>query len=260
MARTFKVGIAAAAAVLGLGAPTATASTLPTSADLRATIDHVIQDAYGQLPPEVTGAVPRVDDCSNCVALTYDDGPGAETNRLLDTLRDRDAHASFMTVGTNAAANAGPLKRMQAEGHTIGNHTENHPQLSALDDATIGAEIDQASDTIEHATGQRPQWLRPPYGDTADNVSRVAGERGMSLALWSIDTRDWATRDAGATCQATVDQAQPGAIVLMHDIHASSVDAVNCILDGLESKGLRAASLDEMIPDSRPGVTYTQRG
>lgn len=296
MARKLTTVFAAAAAVVGVAVTAPNASATPnafagktpplpaplnaaadTSADIasdvRGQIDDSVAHAYDQLPPEVKGSIPAPRgtqpdkkqatpapaDCSNCVALTYDDGPGADTNRLLDTLRARHAHASFMVVGGNAGKDEGTLKRMRAEGHTVGNHTTTHPQLPNLDGAALGRELDQTSSTVEHATGQRPKWLRPPYGATNDAVNRAAGDRGMAVALWDVDTRDWATRDTQATCRTAVDEAQAGSIVLMHDIHASSVDAANCILDGLADKGLRAASLDEMIPNPQPGVTYTRK-
>lgn len=195
--------------------------------------------------------------CTNTVALTYDDGPSPETtNRLLDILKSKNSKATFFTIGSNSEAFPEILQRTRAEGHTIGNHSYNHPQLSALSDARIGAELDTTSDAINAATGSKPRWLRPPYGATNDRVAAVAGQRGMSLALWDVDTLDWQNRNADITCRKAVENAVAGSVILMHDIHPSTVDAAPCIIDGLRAKGLRPVTLDEMI-DPVPGRTYT---
>ncbi|WP_297851747.1 polysaccharide deacetylase family protein, partial [uncultured Corynebacterium sp.] len=119
------------------------------------------------------------------------------------------------------------------------------------------AELDTTSDAINAATGSKPRWLRPPYGATNDRVAAVAGQRGMSLALWDVDTLDWQNRNADITCRKAVENAVAGSVILMHDIHPSTVDAAPCIIDGLRAKGLRPVTLDEMI-DPVPGRTYTR--
>lgn len=195
--------------------------------------------------------------CMNTVAITYDDGPSPETTtRLLDILKSKDAKATFFVVGSNAEAFPEILQRARDEGHTIANHSYNHPQLSALSDDRIAAELDTTTDAINAALGMKPQWLRPPYGATSDRVAAVAGGRGMGLALWDVDTADWQNRNADITCRNAVDNAVGGSVILMHDIHPSTVDAAACIVDGLRAKGLRPVTLDEMIQPAA-GHTYT---
>jgi len=196
--------------------------------------------------------------CTNTVAITYDDGPSPETTpRLLDILKSKNAKATFFTIGTNADAFPDLLRRERDEGHLVANHSYNHPQLNAIPEDRVGRELDETSRAIESALGTKPHWLRPPYGATNDRVAAIAGERGMALALWDVDTADWQNRNADITCRNAVDNAQAGSIILMHDIHPSTVDAAACIIDGLRAKGLRPVTLDEMI-QPEPGRTYTR--
>jgi len=196
--------------------------------------------------------------CTNTVAITYDDGPSPETTpRLLDILKSKDAKATFFAIGSNADAFPDILQRERDEDHLVANHSYNHPQLNAISDDRIGRELDETSRAIESALGSKPHWMRPPYGATNDRVAAVSGERDMALALWDVDTADWQNRNADITCRNAVDNAQAGSIILMHDIHPSTVDAAACIIDGLRAKGLRPVTLDEMVQPT-PGHTYTR--
>ncbi|MEJ4121275.1 polysaccharide deacetylase family protein [Corynebacterium macginleyi] len=198
-------------------------------------------------------------DCSNCVALTFDDGPSPYTNQLLDTFKAKNAHASFMVLADLAYQYPQALQRMQAEGHTIGNHTKTHRQLNQLAYGDIAQEIDAGNAAIRNATGQNPQWLRPPYGATNETVDQVVRDKGLSQALWNVDTLDWKIRDSQHVCNAAVQDANPGSIVLMHDIHPTTVNAAECIIDGLRAKGLEPVSLDELLPTPENGMRYYSR-
>lgn len=150
--------------------------------------------------------------CSNCVAITYDDGPG--------------------------------------------NHTDSHRELTTLPAEQVDAEIKSGANAIKAATGQNPKWLRPPYGATNGTVDAAARANGQAQALWTVDTLDWKDRNAEHVCTAAVDGAQPGSIILMHDIHPTTVEASTCIIDGLRAKGLEPVSLDRLIPNPQPGRQY----
>ena len=198
-------------------------------------------------------------DCPNCVALTFDDGPSPYTNQLLDTFKAKNAHASFMVLADHAYQYPQALQRMQAEGHTIGNHTKTHRQLNQLAYGDIAQEIDAGNAAIRNATGQNPKWLRPPYGATNETVDQVARDKGLSQALWNVDTLDWKIRDSRHVCNAAVQDANPGSIVLMHDIHPTTVNAAECIIDGLRAKGLEPVSLDELLRTPVDGKRYYSR-
>ena len=199
-------------------------------------------------------------DCANCVAITYDDGPGAETNRLLDKLKAKNAHASFMVLAPNAEQHPELLKRMKAEGHTIGNHTKTHRQLNTLSYDQVSQEIDAGNAAIKKATGQSTRWVRPPYGATNATVDQVTRDKGVSQALWDVDTVDWKDRNSEHVCSSAVQGARAGSIVLMHDIHPTTVDAADCVIDGLRAKGLEPVSLDRLLRTPAAGKRYYARG
>lgn len=270
-----------AAAAVELPQPVIQQPTLPQLPDVQKDIQQLEHDAYDALPKELQNspvfagssrpaAKPAptgkqqsqsVADstCSNCVAITYDDGPGELTAQLLDTLKAKDAHASFMVLAPSATAHPELLRRMKAEGHTVGNHTASHRELNKLSPSDVDGEIKAGAAAIKAATGESPRWMRPPYGATNGTVDAAARANGQAQALWSVDTVDWKDRNAEHVCEAAVSGAQPGSIVLMHDIHATTVGAADCVIDGLRAKGLEPVSLDRLIPNPEPGRQYFRR-
>ena len=237
--------------------------------DARAQVEDITSKAFPQKAPKQKAPTPAKKteprnsggvDCANCVAITYDDGPGAETNRLLDKLKAKNAHASFMVLAPNADQHPELLKRMKAEGHTIGNHTKSHRQLNTLSYEQVSQEIDAGNAAIKKATGQGTRWVRPPYGATNATVDQVTRDKGVSQALWDVDTVDWKDRNSEHVCSSAVQGARAGSIVLMHDIHPTTVDAADCVIDGLRAKGLEPVSLDRLLRTPVPGKRYYARG
>lgn len=237
--------------------------------DARAQVEDITSKAFPQKAPNQKAPTPAKKteprnsggvDCANCVAITYDDGPGAETNRLLDKLKAKNAHASFMVLAPNADQHPELLKRMKAEGHTIGNHTKSHRQLNTLSPEQVSQEIDAGNAAIKKATGQSTRWVRPPYGATNATVDQVTRDKGVSQALWDVDTVDWKDRNSEHVCSSAVQGARAGSIVLMHDIHPTTVDAADCVIDGLRAKGLEPVSLDRLLRTPVPGKRYYARG
>ncbi|MDU7511751.1 MAG: polysaccharide deacetylase family protein, partial [Corynebacterium sp.] len=237
--------------------------------DARAQVEDITSKAFPQKGPKQKAPTPAKKteprnsggvDCANCVAITYDDGPGAETNRLLDKLKAKNAHASFMVIAPSAEQHPELLKRMKAEGHTIGNHTKSHRQLNTLSPEQVSQEIDAGNAAIKKATGQGTRWVRPPYGATNATVDQVTRDKGVSQALWDVDTVDWKDRNSDHVCSSAVQGARAGSIVLMHDIHPTTVDAADCVIDGLRAKGLEPVSLDRLLRTPVPGKRYYARG
>ena len=200
-------------------------------------------------------------DCSQerCVALTFDDGPVVGTNDLLDVLAEKGVRATFFVVGSNAAAQPDLLARMVAEGHVIGNHTEDHPDLTKMDADAVRAEIAQVNDTVEAATGQRPVLVRPPYGATNDTVDQVTAELGMAQILWDVDPEDWKDRDSAIVTQRVLSSTGSGAIVLSHDIHDTTRDAYADIVDGLREQGFSLVTVPQLLGQIEPGQRYYSR-
>ena len=239
--------------------------------DARAQVEDISSKAFSPKAPKQKAPTPAQEkkteprnnggvDCANCVAITYDDGPGAETNRLLDKLKAKNAHASFMVLAPSAEQHPELLKRMKAEGHTIGNHTKSHRQLNTLSPEQVSQEIDAGNAAIKKATGQSTRWVRPPYGATNATVDQVTRDKGVSQALWDVDTEDWKDRNSEHVCSSAVQGARAGSIVLMHDIHPTTVDAADCVIDGLRAKGLEPVSLDRLLRTPVAGKRYYARG
>lgn len=249
------------------------------SAQLPAEVREPLKNGYASLPAEIRnnpavkntarqwGIAPKPrpvtlrakDDCSNCVALTFDDGPVAHTAEVLDLLQDRGARASFFVAAGNAQRHAALVRAMASSSMTVGNHTVSHRELDKLSHEEVVNELARTNAVISSLTGSSPRWMRPPYGAFNDTVAKAAGDQGLAVAMWDVDTLDWKYKDPQRTCRVAVDEAKAGSIVLMHDIHATTVDAVACIVDGLRKKGLEPVSLDQLFQKPVPGKVYTKK-
>lgn len=190
------------------------------------------------------------------IALTFDDGPGPHTAHLLDILDQYGAKATFFLIGSKVSGQASIVRSIQARGHQLGNHSWSHPELPKLPVDQIAGEVDRTNEAIRQATGVTPAILRPPYGAVNGAVLEQLRLRGMSSILWSVDTRDWADRNSDIVCSRAVAGARPGAIILMHDIHQTSVGAVPCILSALKQQGYSFVTVQGLLGNTTPGVGY----
>ena len=190
------------------------------------------------------------------IALTFDDGPGPHTAHLLDILDQYGAKATFFLIGSKVSSQANVVRNIQARDHQLGNHSWSHPELPKLPADQIASEIDRTNEAIGQATGVTPAILRPPYGAVNGVVLEQLRLRGMSSILWSVDTRDWADRNSQIVCSRAVAGARPGAIILMHDIHQTSVGAVPCILSALKQQGYSFVTVQGLLGNTTPGAGY----
>lgn len=193
---------------------------------------------------------PFIDESANIdpnkpmVALTFDDGPGQHTNSILDTLSAYNAHATFFVVGQNIDEETGAvMQHAVGMGCEIGSHTQNHADLVKADADTFRQQIQQADENILKAIGRYPYFLRPPYGDFNDDVRRHVGK---PLAFWSVDTKDWKTRNTACTVSAALNNIEDGDVVLMHDIYGETADAVAQIVPSLVQQGYQLVTLSEL--------------
>jgi peptidoglycan/xylan/chitin deacetylase (PgdA/CDA1 family) len=212
--------------------------------------------ATGEMTKPAAAAAPSqrlyyctVPGVGRTVALTFDDGPSAKlTPMLLDILKQRGIHVTFFVVGENAAAYPDILKREIAEGHEIGNHSWNHPQLTHLSLDGIRSQIERTNDAIRAATGHNPTLLRPPYGATSPTLNRwFAKTYGMKVILWEVDPLDWKYRNSAHVQSEILKQTKPGDIILSHDIHATTVAAMPATLDALIAKGYKFVTVSQLI-------------
>jgi peptidoglycan/xylan/chitin deacetylase (PgdA/CDA1 family) len=193
------------------------------------------------------------------IAMTFDDGPSAEnTPRLLEMLKQRNIKATFFLIGQNVASNPDLVRRILAEGHEIGNHSWTHPQLSKLSDQRVSFEITKTQDAIKDASGFTPTLLRPPYGAiTTRQREWIESQFGLNIILWSVDPFDWKRPGASVITQRILTEARPGAIILSHDIHKQTVDAMPATLDGLMRKGFKFLTVSQLIALNKPKAPLT---
>jgi len=178
------------------------------------------------------------------VALTFDDGPDPKTTpQALDILKKYGAKATFFMVGQNIAGNEAIVKRVHNEGHQIGIHTWDHPVLTKLPLETAQKEILDTQTAINNVIGIKPTITRPPYG--AINAT-IQNSVDQSFIMWNVDSLDWKTRNTKAIMQE-IAKTQPGSIILMHDIHQTSIDALPSVLEYLKSNGYTLVTVDELL-------------
>jgi len=196
--------------------------------------------------PAPVAPTPAPTTGNKVIALTFDDGPGPYTAHLLDILDQYGAKATFFLIGSKVSGQASVVRSIQARGHQLGNHSWSHPELPKLSVDQIAGEIDRTNEAIRQATGVKPSILRPPYGAVNGVVLEQLRLRNMSSILWSVDTRDWADRNSQIVCSRAVAGARPGAVILMHDIHQTSVNAVPCILSSLKQQGYSFVTIQRL--------------
>jgi len=191
---------------------------------------------------------PRLRD----VALTFDDGPSPLTTPLLLSILQRyGAHGTFFVIGEHAQAYPYFLAEMAADGDEIGDHTYHHPNLSSLDDATVGAEIDAGAAVIHAAVpGARLVWFRPPGGDYTTAVVAAAHRVGLGLAMWTENSGDWMLPPANIVAQRVMARAEPGAVILLHNGTLNTVRALPDIIVNLQRRGYRLVTLSQLAQDS----------
>ena len=183
------------------------------------------------------------------LALTFDDSPnGAATERLLDGLAARGAHATFFVIGEQIEGQEALLRRMADEGHQIGNHTFTHRRLD--NSGAVGRhELERTEELLAATLGGAGYWVRPPWGFASAETLR---EAATPLVHWSLDTEDWKTRDADKVARLIIDHAQDGDVVLLHDCYESSVDAALAAIDALSARGFAFVTVEELF--ERMGV------
>ena len=188
------------------------------------------------------------------IALTFDDGPHPTlTPKLLDILKGKGVKATFFVLGQCVAANPAVLQRAAAEGHEIGNHSWDHKALPKGGGAGVASEIDQTNAAIASATGKKPTLVRPPYGATTAAITkRLNEEFGLKVIMWDVDPLDWKVRNSAHVKAEILKSTKPGSIVLSHDIHPTTVDAMAETIDALKEKGFKFVTVSELIAMDRP--------
>ena len=200
----------------------------------------------------------KVDPSKPMVCLTFDDGPkAATTSELLDILEENDARATFFVVGSALKGSSAEdiIRRELALGCQVGNHTVSHENFKEISDEEIEAQIEGVNDILKGWGLPATGTVRPPYGGWNNHVRDVVK---YPMARWNVDTLDWETRDPEATIQCVlydeVKKAADGDIILMHDIHAETVEACRTIIPELKARGFQLVTMEEMF--AAKGIPY----
>ncbi|MCP5538467.1 MAG: polysaccharide deacetylase family protein [Akkermansiaceae bacterium] len=188
------------------------------------------------------------------IAITYDDGPHPQnTPRLLDMLRERNIKATFYVIGRNVNMYPHIVRRIVAEGHEVGNHTWTHRKLTALSDDSVRMEMSKTRDAIVAASGVKPRTMRPPYGALRqDQRAWIYKEYGYPTILWNVDPEDWKRPGTSVVTSRIVNGTRNGSIVLAHDLHKPTVDAMPATLDGLLRRGFKFVTVSQLLALNPP--------
>ncbi len=199
-----------------------------------------------------------IDPTKPMVALTFDDGPCKNTNRILDILYSYGAVATFFEVGQNVERYPDIVRRTVELGNEIGSHSYNHPNLQSLGYSAIRNQVNWTNNAFINAIGYAPTLFRPPYGSRNRSVDSAVG---MPMILWSVDTLDWKSRNANSVYNITMNNTRDGSIILMHSLYTTTADALEMILPALIERGYQFVTVSELAEyrgyDLSAGNSYT---
>lgn len=241
----------------------------PPSAAVSAAVPVKTANNTAYRTPPVRGPVPRNPDMAypsnfsksgsisfsrvpvdgKFIAMTFDDGPHPQnTPRLLDILRARNIKATFYVIGRNVDLYPQIVRRAVAEGHEIGNHSYTHRLLTKLSDSEVRDDLARCRDAIGRAAGVQPRTLRPPYGGFLQRQREmVHAEFGYPTIMWNVDPLDWKRPGTSVVTSRILSNTTPGSIVLAHDLHGTTVDAMPATLDGLLQRGFQFVTVSQLL-------------
>lgn len=200
----------------------------------------------GQMRRDTDDSKEETESCMK-IALTFDDGPHPfYTEQLLDGLKERGVHVTFFVTGEHAQLHPEVIKRMQEEGHLIGNHTYDHLQLNSENREEFKNQLVRTNEIIESITGEEVQYVRPPYG-TWDK--KLESELSMFPVLWTIDPQDWCSTNVEGIRNKVISNAEENGIILMHDYYASTITAALEVVDELKAQGYEFVTVEEILFD-----------
>jgi peptidoglycan/xylan/chitin deacetylase (PgdA/CDA1 family) len=192
------------------------------------------------------------------IAMTFDDGPSAAlTPKLLDLLAAHHIKATFFVIGENVAEHPEIVARAAREGHEVASHSWSHPNLAKMSQESVRSQLQRTDDAIKSATGKSPTLLRPPYGSITEREKRwIHDEFGYDIILWDVDPLDWKRPGSAVVRNRILKETRPGSIVLSHDIHPGTIEAMPSTLDELEAKGFKFVTVSELIGMATPETPH----
>lgn len=187
------------------------------------------------------------------LALTFDDGPGPYTPRVLSVLRQEDVPGTFFEVGVEEHFFHVGTSEAVADGFPIGDHTFSHPPMSTLNRAQQQAQLLNQIKAIKPYGAPYPRLFRPPYGRWNATTLSLLRRYRMLMVLWTVDTSDYRRPGIQAIVNAAVNGAQPGAIILLHDAggdRSETVSALPKIISALRRRGYRLVTVPQLLVDN----------
>ena len=212
------------------------------------------QKSVGKRPTEQNITFNSVHTDGPYIAMSFDDGPSATlTPKLLDLLATRHIKATFFVIGENVMEHPEIVAQAAREGHEIGNHSWSHPNLAKMSQESVRSQLQRTDAAIKNATGERPTLMRPPYGSITDREKHwIHDEFGYRIILWDVDPYDWKRPGPAVVRNRILKETRPGSIVLSHDIHPGTIEAMPSTLDALEAKGFKFVTVSELIGMATP--------
>ena len=197
-------------------------------------------------------------DGKKLVSLTFDDGPSADTTpELLDILHQKSATVTFFMLGSRAANNPNIVERAEREGHVVASHTMYHQNFAKISAAATNDDIAESKAVFNDIIRHVPSLTRPPYGNITNTVRDAVG---TPIILWSVDTLDWKIKNPDSISEITHEQVYDGAIILMHDIYETSVEAAARLIDELRAEDYEFVTVPELAKyrgvDLKNGAVY----
>jgi peptidoglycan/xylan/chitin deacetylase (PgdA/CDA1 family) len=190
------------------------------------------------------------------VALTFDDGPSEDTERILNVLAAHDVSATFFMIGRNVERFPQTARRVIAEGHAIGNHSYSHPIFLYRTPRETRQQLEHAQAVITETVGLRPRLARPPCGVRTPAYFRAAQRLGLRTVQWDVAGFDWKPRSGKRIAQDVLRQARAGSIILLHDgdsegkhDRTETIAALPLIIEGLRARGLRILPLSQLLEE-----------
>lgn len=194
------------------------------------------------------------------VALTFDDGPGGQTQHALQILARYGQRGTFFVLGRQLAEQP-TLPAIEARAGAIGNHTFSHSDLTKLSQEQIAAELGNTRRVLEHAAPNDPVTLfRPPYGARNALVDATAQRLGLLQVTWNVDTQDAEGATTAEIVQLAREGMRPGAVILMHENRPQTIAALPRILRMLRNRGFRSVTVPELLALNPPSDQQVRAG
>ncbi|MBR3894466.1 MAG: polysaccharide deacetylase family protein [Clostridia bacterium] len=203
------------------------------------------------LPVRAVEVCHSVKNDSMKIALTFDDGPHPIlTPKILDILEKYRVSATFFMVGVNVENYPDTAREVLRRGHEVGNHTYSHRHLERFSVQGVEEEIWRCEEALEELCEYRPHLFRPPEGALNPFIERCSEENDYTLILWSLDTRDWETKNTEQIVESVLSRIQPGDIILMHDYigyNSKTPQALEILLPKLLERGFEPVTVSELL-------------